>query len=145
MVIDIGGGSTELIVGEGLQPLLLNSVELGCVHFSQHFFAHKVINSENFAQAIAAARALAALGGAHAKAGLAARLWHFWHGTRYRASATKQGFASPISAAGLEHLRQELCAIGHMDAIHLAGLKPERRSILWAVWRYCWRSSLRLA
>lgn len=130
VVIDIGGGSTELIVGEGLQPLLLNSVELGCVHFSQHFFAHKVINSENFAQAIAAARTLLLpLVEPMQKLG-----WQRVCGTSGTVHATaqvlqKQGFASPISAAGLEHLRQELCAIGHMDAIHLAGLKPERRSI----------------
>ncbi|MCV6614422.1 MAG: Ppx/GppA family phosphatase [Cellvibrionaceae bacterium] len=38
LVIDIGGGSTEFIIGRQYQPLLLESLSLGCVTFSQRYF-----------------------------------------------------------------------------------------------------------
>lgn len=40
LVIDIGGGSTELIVGEEFIPLRMESLQIGCVSMSQRFFAH---------------------------------------------------------------------------------------------------------
>jgi len=39
LVVDIGGGSTELVIGEGFSPQLLNSLEMGCVMMTQKFFA----------------------------------------------------------------------------------------------------------
>src|SRR4029078_13679075 len=39
LVIDIGGGSTEFIIGRGLVPQRLESLKLGCVNTSQRFFA----------------------------------------------------------------------------------------------------------
>jgi exopolyphosphatase/guanosine-5'-triphosphate,3'-diphosphate pyrophosphatase len=39
LVVDIGGGSTELIIGESLTPLELESTQLGCVSMSQRFFS----------------------------------------------------------------------------------------------------------
>ena len=38
LIIDIGGGSTELIIGEGFTPKLLNSIDMGCVKMTQMFF-----------------------------------------------------------------------------------------------------------
>ncbi len=37
LVIDIGGGSTEFIIGEGHQPMLLESLNMGCVSFTKRF------------------------------------------------------------------------------------------------------------
>ncbi|MEN9465460.1 MAG: Exopolyphosphatase [Pseudomonadota bacterium] len=130
LVIDIGGGSTELIVGDGLQPLLLKSVELGCVHFSQHFFAQKIINAAHFDQAIEAARTvLAPLATPMQQLG-----WQRVSGTSGTVHAAtqvlqKQGLTSDLTRTGLEQLRSQLCAQGHVDAIDFAGLKAERRSI----------------
>jgi len=39
LIIDIGGGSTELIIGEGFTPKLMNSLEMGCVMMTKKFFA----------------------------------------------------------------------------------------------------------
>src|SRR5262245_36845493 len=39
LVIDIGGGSTEFIIGRGLQPDRLDSLKIGCVSMTQRFFA----------------------------------------------------------------------------------------------------------
>ncbi|NBQ85005.1 MAG: exopolyphosphatase, partial [Methylophilaceae bacterium] len=38
LVIDIGGGSTEFIVGEGLEPLKMESLYMGCVSYSMRYF-----------------------------------------------------------------------------------------------------------
>ncbi|SUB22580.1 exopolyphosphatase [Pasteurella bettyae] len=38
LVIDIGGGSTEMIIGDNFTPLLVNSRSMGCVSFAQQFF-----------------------------------------------------------------------------------------------------------
>ncbi len=46
LIIDIGGGSTELIIGEGFTPQLLNSLEMGCVMMTQKFFPDGKIKSK---------------------------------------------------------------------------------------------------
>ncbi|WP_044469692.1 exopolyphosphatase [Mannheimia massilioguelmaensis] len=51
LVIDIGGGSTEMIIGDNFTPLLVNSRNMGCVSFAQQFFPHGEISEENFYQA----------------------------------------------------------------------------------------------
>ena len=48
LVIDIGGGSTELVIGEDFEPRLVESRRMGCVSFSQAYFPGGVINKENF-------------------------------------------------------------------------------------------------
>jgi hypothetical protein len=37
LVIDVGGGSTEFIIGQGYEPKLLESLYIGCVSHSQKF------------------------------------------------------------------------------------------------------------
>lgn len=41
LVIDIGGGSTELVIGENFEPILIESQRMGCVSFSRQFFLNK--------------------------------------------------------------------------------------------------------
>jgi len=41
LVIDIGGGSSELVVGTGYKPSLLESINVGCVSYSTRFFSGK--------------------------------------------------------------------------------------------------------
>lgn len=41
LVIDIGGGSTELIIGEGFEPLQLESLYMGCVSMTRRHFTGK--------------------------------------------------------------------------------------------------------
>lgn len=47
LVIDIGGGSTELVIGEDFEPRLVESRRMGCVSFSQIYFPGGTINKEN--------------------------------------------------------------------------------------------------
>ena len=55
LVLDIGGGSTELILGQGPTPNALESLRLGCVAMSERFFPHGRISKRAFDKARTAA------------------------------------------------------------------------------------------
>ncbi|HEX5787942.1 MAG TPA: Ppx/GppA phosphatase family protein [Woeseiaceae bacterium] len=56
LVIDIGGGSTEVILGQGPQPRALESLHLGCVSMTERYFPGGAITREAFDRARVAAR-----------------------------------------------------------------------------------------
>ena len=56
LVLDIGGGSTELILGQGVDPRALESVHLGCVGLTERFFPDGAITRDAFDNARVAAR-----------------------------------------------------------------------------------------
>jgi len=56
LVMDIGGGSTELILGQGAKPKALESLHLGCVGMTESFFRRGKISRRNFEHARLAAR-----------------------------------------------------------------------------------------
>jgi exopolyphosphatase/guanosine-5'-triphosphate,3'-diphosphate pyrophosphatase len=56
LVMDIGGGSTELILGQGTEPRALESVHLGCVSMTERFFGDGRITAAAFGKARVAAR-----------------------------------------------------------------------------------------
>ena len=55
LVIDIGGASTEVIIGRDLQPVHLTSVNMGCVTYMERYFEDGVLSLENFESAQQAA------------------------------------------------------------------------------------------
>jgi exopolyphosphatase/pppGpp-phosphohydrolase len=46
LVVDIGGGSTEFIIGQNIKPIRLESLYMGCVSFSLRFFPTAVSTSD---------------------------------------------------------------------------------------------------
>ena len=56
LVLDIGGGSTELILGQGNEPRALESLHLGCVSLTERFFPGGEITRKAFERARVAAR-----------------------------------------------------------------------------------------
>ena len=56
LVVDIGGGSTELIVGQGLKPKLMESLYIGCVSSSLKHFPDGRIDKKSMKAAELAAR-----------------------------------------------------------------------------------------
>ncbi|MCL4104031.1 UNVERIFIED_CONTAM: hypothetical protein GTU68_034893 [Idotea baltica] len=48
LVIDIGGGSTEFIVGEKFEPLRVESLQIGCVSYNQAFFPSQTISTAQY-------------------------------------------------------------------------------------------------
>jgi len=56
LVIDIGGGSTEVIIGKGHEPGLMSSLYMGCVSYSRQFFSDGIVDAHQMKQAELAAR-----------------------------------------------------------------------------------------
>ncbi len=56
LVIDIGGGSTEFIIGEPKNPLLTESLSMGCVNFTKQYFAKGKITKKLIKKAVLTAR-----------------------------------------------------------------------------------------
>jgi exopolyphosphatase / guanosine-5'-triphosphate,3'-diphosphate pyrophosphatase len=55
LVIDIGGASTELVAGEGHEPKIFNSLNVGCVTFLERYFPNGVLSEQHYTDAIDAA------------------------------------------------------------------------------------------
>jgi exopolyphosphatase/guanosine-5'-triphosphate,3'-diphosphate pyrophosphatase len=56
LVIDIGGGSTELIIGEEFEPIMRESLHMGCVSYTKKFFSDGSISQQNWDNAVLTAR-----------------------------------------------------------------------------------------
>jgi exopolyphosphatase/guanosine-5'-triphosphate,3'-diphosphate pyrophosphatase len=56
LVVDIGGGSTEIIVGEKDKPLLMESVQMGCVVISEKYFSSGELEKKKFKKALITAK-----------------------------------------------------------------------------------------
>ncbi|MFT5676493.1 MAG: exopolyphosphatase/guanosine-5'-triphosphate,3'-diphosphate pyrophosphatase [Paraglaciecola sp.] len=52
LVVDIGGGSTEFIIGEGFNTKLLRSLQMGCVSYTNRFFKNGELNAKAFNKAV---------------------------------------------------------------------------------------------
>ena len=132
LVIDIGGGSTEFIIGRGLQPERLESLKIGCVGMTQQFFGGGTIAPGALDAAETVARveieAIAhQFGRGH---------WHEAYASSGTAVAladilVQNGFsAGGITPTGLARLRRHLVAAGHVSRLKLNALKGERAPVL---------------
>lgn len=131
LVIDIGGGSTECIIGEGYAPRLMESLHLGCVNYTQQYFPDGSVDKAAMKQAELAARAQAQT----LRADYAGQ-WHEAVGSSGTARAlsdvlVQNGWAeSGISASGLAAFRVALIRAGSLDKLELAGLKSDRKPVI---------------
>ena len=132
LVVDIGGGSTECIIGTGYRPQKLESLYMGCVSHSLRFFPGGKLTKGNFKQADIAARlelqtisqqfAAGHWTEAVGSSGTARAL-----GDLLEASGWSQ---AGITAEGLERLRGALLKAGDLDRLNLPGLRPDRVPVL---------------
>ncbi|MHA3414304.1 exopolyphosphatase [Yersinia enterocolitica] len=131
LVIDIGGGSTELVIGEDFEPLLVESRRMGCVSFAQQFFPHGEISKTNFKRArLAAAQKLENLAWQYRIQG-----WQYALGASGTIKATyevlvemgeKDGLITPER---LEMLVEQVLQYKHFSALSLPGLSEDRQSV----------------
>lgn len=56
LIIDIGGGSTELVIGQNFEPQYLSSTAMGCISFTTVFFPNGKLSKNSFVSANLAAR-----------------------------------------------------------------------------------------
>lgn len=128
LVIDIGGGSTEFIVGKGFDPLLTESLYMGCVNTTRRFFDDGEINNKRMRKAILFARQeLESVESIYKREG-----WKIAYGTSGSIGAiqqvlTENGWSdSAITLPALKKLKEKLIDIGHVDKIELPGLTNKR-------------------
>jgi exopolyphosphatase / guanosine-5'-triphosphate,3'-diphosphate pyrophosphatase len=129
LVIDIGGGSTECIIGTGYKPLRLESLFMGCVSYSLRYFREGRISKSAFKEAELAARAE-----------LQPIVGGYVHGNWKNAvgsSGTVRAIAEILQLSGytdgldgLDRLRSQLIKAGDIARIELPGLRPDRRPVL---------------
>ena len=145
LVIDIGGGSTECVIGQQHQVKTLTSINIGCVSFHQRFFLDNKITDKQFSKAIKAAKIeIAPILKRFKKVG-----WQNTIGTSgtikslyniinantgindiLNKQVAKKSLATPINAVQLQQLKQQLIKFGDIDNVKLKALKDNRREVL---------------
>jgi exopolyphosphatase/guanosine-5'-triphosphate,3'-diphosphate pyrophosphatase len=131
LVVDIGGGSTEMIVGRGLEPLVLESVNLGCVGLSQKFFGDGKLSAKRFERALLMAKQFIEpvqetflKKGWEAAAGSSGSVR-----TVLEACRELDPKAAAITPEGIEALIEALCEAGTTQAIPFQTVTEDRRNV----------------
>jgi exopolyphosphatase/guanosine-5'-triphosphate,3'-diphosphate pyrophosphatase len=128
LVIDIGGGSTELIAGEGDRIGMVESFSTGTYPQSSSYFQGGHVSADAFQTSVNAARA-------HFEdraADYRARSGHAAYGSSGTIRAIGEVIArnglgdGSMSFTSLLALRDLLIRLGHVDAFDLPGVKRER-------------------
>ncbi len=131
LVIDIGGGSTEIVIGSGFEAEIVNSKQMGCVSYTYRFFANEKLSKKNFAKAsLAAEQKLESLAQQYRKRG-----WDIAFGSSGTAKAIRDvlmglGYDDGlITAKRLDELVDKLCEWSTIEEINLDGLTDDRKPV----------------
>lgn len=127
LVVDIGGGSTELVTGIGAQATTLISLSMGCVTWLERYFADRNLGKENFEQAEQAAFEMIA----PVAPTLLANSWQICVGASGTVQALQeimvaQGMDERITLVKLQQLKQRAIQCGKLEELEIEGLTLER-------------------
>lgn len=132
LVVDIGGRSTELIVGQGYRPRFMDSYRVGSVAWSMRYFPEGRFTPEAFATAEVAAQAVMD----EAVTSCRREDWD----TAYGSSGTVGAVADALQAAGwpagrvsreaLNWLLERLIKAGSAEQLRMDGVKDDRRAVI---------------
>lgn len=133
LVVDIGGGSTEFIIGQEFDPILTESLQMGCVAFTKSFFEDGNITEKAFEKAIAAARKeILAISGRYQKTGWSSVIGSSGTIKAARNVLVSKGWADDqerITYQGLKSLEKLLIKVGDVNDIELEGVKEHRKAV----------------
>ncbi|BFU59666.1 MULTISPECIES: exopolyphosphatase [Rodentibacter] len=130
MVVDIGGGSTEMIIGDGFTPLRCESRHMGCVSFAKAFFDTKKISEKQFHKAQKAALAkIEDLSWDYRNLG-----WQAVLGSSGTVKAISQVIqanynSDVITAGNLKQLIDQTLKFDSLDKLKIAGLEEDRLAL----------------
>lgn len=132
LIIDIGGGSTEVIIGAGAEPINLSSLYMGCVSYSRKFFPDGKVDAQRMTHAVTAARReIEVITKPYKRLG-----WSEAYGSSGTAKALlailQEGGLSEhgITHAGLKLLKEKIIAQGYVKPSDLPGIKTDRTDVL---------------
>jgi exopolyphosphatase/guanosine-5'-triphosphate,3'-diphosphate pyrophosphatase len=132
LVIDIGGRSTELIVGTGMYAQHMASYPVGSVAWSMRHFREGTLSATAFAAAETEARSVLA----PACAFCAPHQWDVAYGSAGTVNAvvdvlTAAGWPTGhVSQDGLDWLLEKLLAAHHAGQLNMMGLREDRKAII---------------
>ncbi|MCF2948296.1 exopolyphosphatase [Paraglaciecola aquimarina] len=133
LVIDIGGGSTEFIIGEGFETHILRSVQMGCVSFTNKFFKQGELKRKAFEKAVTAAQqALELIDKKYKNIG-----WQACIGTsgtikviiELASHLDGNNRENKVSLSDLYTLMELCCAAGNSEHLALDGLSEDRKPV----------------
>jgi exopolyphosphatase/guanosine-5'-triphosphate,3'-diphosphate pyrophosphatase len=131
LVVDIGGGSTELIIGRQFEPLATESLYMGCVGMSREFFPGGVIDERRMRQAVLVARQeLEYVEESYRRMG-----WDVAIGSSGtirnigEVIRNEEWSRKGITGKALSKLRDALIQTGRADKLDLQGLQPQRAPV----------------
>ena len=131
LVVDIGGGSTEFIIGKKLDPLAMESLFMGCVSYTLRFFPDGKVDKKRFSEAeVSAAREIQTIAQDYRRLGWTEAVGS--SGTARAIADMLEGNGlnpdglSGITREGLSRLRTMLIRAGSAAELKLAGLSSER-------------------
>jgi exopolyphosphatase/guanosine-5'-triphosphate,3'-diphosphate pyrophosphatase len=132
LVIDIGGRSTELILGQGLVPQAMESYRLGSVAWSLRYFSDGLFTKRSFQTAEVAAQALLD----EALAVFPKGTWHIAYGSAGTVNAVADVLqangwpAGAISREALDWLLEKLLLAQSAERLRLSGMREDRKAII---------------
>ena len=132
LVVDIGGGSTELIIGEAREPLSLDSLYMGCVSWSMRYFPDGRVSPRRFEVARTAARLqLQSAARRYRDLGWGRALGSSGSVRAIERVLRENGLEyDGITAPGMQRLADLLGASKRMERARLSGLSDTRRPVL---------------
>ena len=127
LIIDIGGASTELILGHGLSPIVLNSLNMGCVTWLDRYFVGGILSQDNFDAAIEASNIVLS----PVKNDYLAQQWQLTLGASGTMQAVQevliaQGYNENVTLDKLTMLMAQCVECRSQDNLVIVGLSPER-------------------
>ena len=135
LVVDIGGGSTEFVVGKRYQPQLMESLYMGCVSYTLCFFPDGMVDKKRLRAAqVAAAKEIELIARAYKRLG-----WKEAVGSsgsaRAIADVLEMNELNPrgqfgITRVGLDRLCALLVKAGSAEALDLQGIRTDRMPVL---------------
>jgi exopolyphosphatase/guanosine-5'-triphosphate,3'-diphosphate pyrophosphatase len=132
LVVDIGGGSTELIIGEGEKPLDLESLYMGSIDMMQRHFEDGKINAKRFRRAeVTAMQELERVQGRFRQLGWAASVGASGTVRAVARVALEHGWSTGgITRDALKKLREAVLDAGSLERLSFKGLSRARAAVL---------------
>jgi exopolyphosphatase/guanosine-5'-triphosphate,3'-diphosphate pyrophosphatase len=132
LVIDIGGGSTELVIGEGIRPIEMESLQYGCVSLTRRFFGDGRITRKRWEKALNSVMAdLQELRVRYQSAGWDTAIGSSGTIRAVEELCRRKGWLErDISADAVHMLRDCLLGFGTIEAIKLPGLTERRHPVI---------------
>jgi exopolyphosphatase/guanosine-5'-triphosphate,3'-diphosphate pyrophosphatase len=132
LVVDVGGGSTELIIGTGVEPQLTESLYMGCLSYSLKYFPDgKIDKSRMKAAELAARQELAGITRAYRAAGWEEAVGSSGTARSMENILRENDFAAEgLTREGLDRLRAVLIKHEKADPDKISGLRPNRAPVL---------------